>query len=567
MTANDTKSVRFGAASIQAKLIAFALLAAMVPTITLTTIYYTQNKTLLQEKVSDALTNLANTVARESVLWLDLKRENLSKISGTMIPELFPQAIDGDESARNRIASYLELVSERLPSLKSTAVLDLDGNFVSGTSLDPWSMPWNWAEQDNPLPLGDPVFDPDRAGFEFTLGHVFKEGDDDTEMPSQPVMEPEPLYLVVTRIGVDLILDPFIAQAMASGESIYLIDQQGRVQARSGNAFVQLDEEIDEIRLADLSMGEISDFVHQDGTKVYGTMVALAGTPWLLVAERPTDVVDSEIQGLQKLTVSIGVVMLLLVSGLAYWFAHRLTMPLSRLTAGAMNVAGGDLDVELEVSGRDELSYLTRVFNNRVQRLNEGREEIDAVNRKLREQNRELQVLSSTDPLTGLYNRQHLNGKLRSLLRSSQATNQPFAVMMLDLDSFKQLNDRHGHLAGDQALKLIAEHMRETLRASDYAARFGGEEFVVLLPKVGPERAQELAERLRQAVEDTPLQLHDEEVHVTTSVGIAVFPTDGEDPDTLINRADEALYVAKSEGRNRCVTANTPKLKVVVAKD
>jgi len=253
----------------------------------------------------------------------------------------------------------------------------------------------------------------------------------------------------------------------------------------------------------------------------------------------------------------------LVTSLIAYAFARGLTAPLIRLTKGAARVASGDMAFDLKVRGHDEIAYLTRAFNNMVQRVNEGREQLDSINNQLREQNKTLKVLSETDSLTGLYNRQHLTERLKRLLASSRRSGRKFAVLMLDLDHFKKLNDAYGHLVGDEALKLIADILRHTLRKRDYAARFGGEEFLVLLPGADARRGEEIAERLRSVIAGKPLQLEDATLKITLSIGLAVYPEVGNDVDSLIRAADDALYKAKDAGRNRCVIADKPALRAI----
>jgi diguanylate cyclase (GGDEF)-like protein len=120
---------------------------------------------------------------------------------------------------------------------------------------------------------------------------------------------------------------------------------------------------------------------------------------------------------------------------------------------------------------------------------------------------------------------------------------------MLDLDDFKQVNDEFGHQKGDQVLVKLADVIRTTIRAMDIAGRYGGEEFAVILPETDAAAAAESAERLRRAVESAYRQ----EVQVTASIGVACYPTDGDDVDALVQSADDALYQAKAAGKNRVI--------------
>ncbi len=164
--------------------------------------------------------------------------------------------------------------------------------------------------------------------------------------------------------------------------------------------------------------------------------------------------------------------------------------------------------------------------------------------------------LSITDPLTGVFNRREYIRRLEDHLVRARRYGDSLAVVFLDLDHFKSVNDRFGHDAGDLALQRVAEALRAAMRESDTVARIGGEEFAVLLDRADLDVARVAAERLRIAVEETWLDLSaDSDQRVTVSGGIAVYPDDGLDAKTLLRRADAALYAAKSGGRNRVFLA------------
>ena len=155
------------------------------------------------------------------------------------------------------------------------------------------------------------------------------------------------------------------------------------------------------------------------------------------------------------------------------------------------------------------------------------------------------------DALTGLPNRLLLQDRLQQALRLARRQHQPLALMFMDLDHFKQINDRHGHDAGDELLKAVAQRVRSAVRASDTVCRLGGDEFVVLLPQIEAALDAERVARHILSEVSRPYRLGAlPELHVSFSIGIAVFPEDGEDEATLMRRADTAMYQAKREGRN-----------------
>lgn len=172
----------------------------------------------------------------------------------------------------------------------------------------------------------------------------------------------------------------------------------------------------------------------------------------------------------------------------------------------------------------------------------------------LRQSVQESLELAVTDSLTGLYNRRYLGSQMTRLFETSAQRREPLSVMVLDVDHFKKVNDTLGHDVGDEVLRAIADRMSRTIRAMDLACRYGGEEFVCVLPETGRDGAGTIAERVRQEIANTPVKLADgREIPVTISIGVGVhLPEDTSDsPQRLLKRADDALYRAKAAGRNQ----------------
>ncbi len=156
---------------------------------------------------------------------------------------------------------------------------------------------------------------------------------------------------------------------------------------------------------------------------------------------------------------------------------------------------------------------------------------------------------ASTDALTGLPNSRACRDSLKRMVAAAGRTLAPVTAILLDLDHFKQINDRFGHGAGDDALAAVGDVMRSTLRDSDFAGRYGGEEFLMLLPDTDHEGGLQAAEKVREAVQ--ALQVTQVDGPITASLGVASYPGDAMDSDTLVRMADRALYAAKAAGRNR----------------
>lgn len=175
---------------------------------------------------------------------------------------------------------------------------------------------------------------------------------------------------------------------------------------------------------------------------------------------------------------------------------------------------------------------------------------------KLREA---LRYQSARDPLTKLFNRRYMMESLEREIARARRRGQSIAVVMIDIDHFKQFNDTHGHLAGYAALKAVGKTLMRNLRTEDIACRYGGEEFLLVLTDIDEKNALRRVEELRQAIAGLNIEFQNRSLGLfTMSAGIALYPAHGEDTDTLLERADQALYKAKHEGRDRVCLASLP---------
>lgn len=193
-------------------------------------------------------------------------------------------------------------------------------------------------------------------------------------------------------------------------------------------------------------------------------------------------------------------------------------------------------------------------------KLNHALEELALTHALLQLKNERLEHLAIHDPLTGLYNRRELDAAIQQEYASLQRLQQPFALMILDIDHFKHVNDTWGHPVGDQVLIGLANLLKQDLRLNDRLIRFGGEEFAIVLSSLKKADAHLLAERIRTRIALTPIQVDvskDETMDLTihVSVGLACASTEHSDPQQLIKLADDALYAAKRSGRNKTVVA------------
>jgi diguanylate cyclase (GGDEF)-like protein len=194
-------------------------------------------------------------------------------------------------------------------------------------------------------------------------------------------------------------------------------------------------------------------------------------------------------------------------------------------------------DITHHWDARDGLQDLNQKLESRIG-------EINALQDELREQ-------AIRDSLTGVYNRRFLEEALSSEVPRAVEGRYPLCLIMMDLDHFKDVNDVYGHKAGDLVLQELANKLKHTVRDGDLACRYGGDEFVIILPNVAPDIAYERAEQIRQCIEAMTIKYKMVTLKVTASLGVSVFPEHGSNIDLLMRAADKALYVSKMEGRNR----------------
>ena len=521
--------------SIRNQILVFAVLATLIPTLATTCVSYTQNRRLLDDKITQEVRGSSSEAARMMGLWLnerldDLRvaarsyvvSENLAKLQGR-----------GADQALGRLRDYLTSVRERSPDQEALAVIDERGRTVTSSGragsvrLAPDGL--NGLRTGDAL-VGDAYWDAGAGKAAIVL--------------AVPIRQADGRFLAAFTAKVNLHAAADLLQRLApSGPlDVYLVTDQGKMVISSRGSSADLMR----TRLPDPTMsallqgeGQIVVYKRADGRESIGTLRRVPQLRWAAVAEMQRAAAARQVAQLWNVTALMIAALFAGVGLLVYILGLLIVRPLGRLTATAAQVAAGDLSIDLPVGGGGEVGYLTQVFNTLVARLRE------------RESQAELERLSVTDALTGLYNRRHLMGTLASEVQRSRRLRRPFSVLLGDVDRFKEYNDTHGHQAGDAALMRIADILRQTTRGVDCVARYGGEEFLVMLLETTVATAVTVAERIRARIAAEQFAGG----RMTISIGVAECPGHGDTQEALIASADAALYQAKGAGRDRVVTA------------
>ena len=539
-----------GLRSIKSKIIVFALFATLLPSVAMGWISYRSNRRAVDEKIAQELGSLTSHASRELELWLQERQyemrvlSNSHEVSENLAALSRPGGVNQKEPLR-WLREYLGSVGEKFHDYEELVVADLSGKVRASSRKPAGDADWLAGALSSGKAIGTLDWD--------------KTLDAAVMIITQPVRTAagKPLGTMGAKVklgGIDAILGSYINDP---SDGVYVMTREGQIMISSPG----LHKPFMSARLPPTVATKLFDrrnvptaFEDPNGTEVLGSLREVPDIDWGVVAVVDRAMAYAAMDQLRNTTLAVigGVVLLVGLAG--YLLGLTIVRPLSRLTRGATRIAGGDLEVELPHHGHSEMGYLTKVFNEMVERLRALRDENAAINRALRERNDELRAQSMTDSLTGLYNRATLSELLAKEVARSKRHKHPFSILMIDIDYFKRFNDTYGHPAGDELLKRVAAIFRSLVRSCDTAARYGGEEFTILLTQTGSTGALCFAEKVRQMVSETCAS---DGKSITVSIGVATFPENGNNVEEVIHEADAALYRCKRGGRNRVLGAMT----------
>ncbi|MDQ6689696.1 MAG: diguanylate cyclase [Gemmatimonadota bacterium] len=542
--------------SIRSRILAFAVAAALLPSSVMLGISYGQNRRALEKKITEDLLSESAQSARATGVWLRERLYDLRVFAGSdEVANTLDRPVKtntrGSPSlpsshAEGRLRDYLLSLHERFGDFDQLMVLDLNGAVVASSGdITQIRLPADWQStlRAESQIVGDAYWDEKSKRAKLVVAVPAQRADGRLIGAFAAELNLTPVRVLLRSFAPD-----------GTG-AIYLVNAKGYPIAGSQ----VMTSVLVRTRMQPPTMKKLLDggrtpfgYISFKGRDVIGTLERVPQVNWAVISEVSAESAFRQVRRFRDVAMLVIALLLVLVAATAYRLGLLIARPLDRLTKGAGEVAAGDLAVDLpEAPGGGEVGYLTDVFNHMVSRLREGRRELDLIHETLRKKNEELELLSTTDSLTGLDNHRSLMQRLDEEEARCKRERKSFSVLVGDVDHFKQYNDAFGHPAGDEVLKTISDIMRESARPKDCVARYGGEEFVVLMPNTGAADALELAEHIRARVAAKKFMGR----KMTLSIGVASFPEDADNAEALISIADEALYQAKREGRDRAIRA------------
>jgi len=352
--------------------------------------------------------------------------------------------------------------------------------------------------------------------------------------------------LFISHLNTESLLNT-LKKDSESDTSIYILDRYGNL--KGGIGLPDDDNEIPDTALT-LLKGRSTPQSYRGitGKSVVGAGFPISHMNWSVIMEMSSKRAFAPLRTFRRMMFLMTIILACILFVPAMMLSRTISRPLEELSRVSKKIREGHAGEKVQSKPGGELGEFITTFNSMSLSMEKSMEEIKKINEQLI-------IISVTDPLTGLSNRRFVEDHLKRELKLLERTGDNLTVLMLDIDRFKEYNDTYGHIAGDEALKQLAEIMTANVRVTDIVSRFGGEEFLICMGHTTRGGGKNAAQKLRRAVEDNLFRLKDQETRITASIGIATAPDDGTTIEPLVDAADKAMYAAKDAGRNRVRTA------------
>jgi diguanylate cyclase (GGDEF)-like protein len=514
----------------------------------------------LTERLKEQFPSTLTTTTTRLRLWHDRQLSELTRLAqaGALRDNVDRYARADNQAAANEareeLSHYLRLVRRNYPSYEELLVLDSSGRTVAsagGTAANAAS-----SAEEAWLELGESGFEPGAsrpiANERGVHQWVFVTTRDSTVARLKQTW----LAARVDLTQCKQILDEV---KLGPGGDLFLLDAQGRFLTQPRKATMQK-VGTEAMRVPTRQDGPI--IVERrdtyDNRSALHSKVHLDKPGWWLVYEEDYAAAMSPVIEAQRriwvAVLAVGAIAILAALRIAQSFLK----PINELKLGAKRINEGLVGVKIPKRFDDEVGMMIDTFNEMASRITLWQAELQYKNKmlntqndRLQEMNERLEKLSVTDGLTGLFNHRHFWNLMNTELTRVNLHRGHLALIILDLDDFKRVNDKFGHAVGDLLLQTVATVLKDTVRDTDIVARYGGEEFAILLPDTDESGVQQVAEKIRAAVEAIRFNVPETDItlKVTVSIGVSVFRGNRRE---FFNAADRALYKSKAAGKN-CV--------------
>jgi len=529
--------------STRSKLVLLVVVSAL-PALALTLYSAFEQRAVAKENAQEDLIRLTRLAAREQEQIVEGVRQTMVASSQVLA------ALRSNRAGCNRY--FASLLAQNRGRYHSMGLYDAEGELIC--SAAPWKGKISAADRG--------YFQLARATGSFSIGEyqVGRVTGLDAVNFGYPLKDPGGKVTAVAFVGFDLESFNRVAASTPLPEdgNITVLDRNGVVIGRHPiTEVVQTGQKLQNKRVLEATFSRPSgvfEAARLDGMARLYVHEAVARNPdgtipiRILVSLPLGEIFADANRALARNLAGLAIATVLLLLGAWYGTELFVLRSVRTLLDAAKRVRSGDLGARTGLRhGNDELNQVGQAFDEMTETLQQRDMELKKAVHELKEQ-------AVTDPLTGLYNRRHLREVLSRELMLAKRKDSPLAAVMVDVDHFKRINDSLGHEAGDTVLRELGALLRRSIRSSDIACRYGGEEFALLLPDATLEGAQHKAEEIRTAVKRLELSFQGRPIGaLSVSLGVALHPHHAGETDSLLAKADEALYRAKAAGRDRVV--------------